>query len=91
MPYEVEVPNGTIIEGIPDDMPRDEVRKKIIAAYPDLAPKPEKESALRQAADIPLNVTKGVVSGVRMLSDAFGADNPISKSLRGVEDYIAGL
>jgi hypothetical protein len=91
MPYEVELPNGTIVEGIPDDMPRDEVRKRIIAAYPDLAPKPEKESALRQAADVPLNVTKGVVSGVRMLSDVFGADNPISKSLRGVEDYVGDL
>ena len=36
MPYEVELPNGTIVEGIPDDMPRDEVRKKILSAYPDL-------------------------------------------------------
>ena len=36
MPYEVELPDGTIIEGIPDDMPQAEVRKKILSAYPDL-------------------------------------------------------
>jgi hypothetical protein len=51
----------------------------------------EKESALRRAADLPVNFTKGVVSGVRMLTDAFGADNAISKSLRGVEDYVGNL
>jgi len=56
-----------------------------------LNPKEEKESPLRQVADIPLKVTEGVVSGVRMLSDVFGADNPISKSLRGVEDYVGSL
>ena len=91
MPYEVELPNGTIVEGIPDDMPRDEVRKRIIAAYPDLAPKPEKESALRQAADVPIGVAKGFTEGVRMLADAFGADNDVSKSIRGVENYLGDL
>ena len=90
MPYEVELPNGTIVEDIPDDMPKDEVKRRIYAAYPEFAPK-EKESVFRQVADVPLGVAKGFTEGVRMLSDAFGADNAVSKSVRGVEDYLGDL
>lgn len=46
---------------------------------------------LRQVADVPLKAGAGVVTGVRMIADAFGADTGVGKSLRGVEDYIAGL
>jgi hypothetical protein len=56
-------------------------------------PVEEKEMVplLRQTADIPLKVGSGVVTGVRMVADAFGADNDVGKNLRGVEDYIASL
>ena len=54
--------------------------------------KPKEETSnLRRAADMPVNFAQGVVSGVRAISDAFGADNPISKNLRGVEDYVGSL
>ena len=61
------------------------------AAIP--APAEDKEAVplLRQAADVPLKVGSGVVTGVRMVADAFGADSGVGKNLRGVEDYIAGL
>lgn len=57
------------------------------------APAQDKEMVplLRQTADIPLKVGAGVVTGVRMVADAFGADNDVGKNLRGVEDYIASL
>ena len=42
MPYEVELPNGTIIQGIPDDMPQSEVRKRILKAYPQFATEEDK-------------------------------------------------
>jgi len=45
----------------------------------------------RQIADVPLKVGAGAVTGVRMIADTFGADNPISKNLRGVENYVANL
>jgi hypothetical protein len=63
------------------------------AAAPAPAPAEDKEMVplLRQTADIPLKVGSGVVTGVRMVADAFGADNDVGKNLRGVEDYIAGL
>lgn len=63
------------------------------AAAPVAAPTDDKEMfpILRQAADLPLKTTAGVVTGVRMIADAFGADSGVGKNLRGVEDYIADL
>lgn len=49
------------------------------------------QSVFRQIADIPVGLTKGAVSGVRMISDAFGADSAVSKNIKGVEDYLGGL
>ena len=49
------------------------------------------QSVFRQIADIPVGLTKGAVSGVRMISDAFGADSAASKNIKGVEDYLGGL
>jgi len=87
--YEIDVPGKGTYEV---DSPTELTDAQAYAAIQSqLNQKPEKESALRQAADIPLNVTKGVVSGIRMLSDVFGADNTISKNLRGVEDYVGNL
>jgi hypothetical protein len=65
---------------------------EILSFLSDKEEKPtEKESALRQVADVPVNFAKGISQGVRMLSDAFGADNAVSANLRGVEDYLGGL
>ena len=68
---------------------------KAAATAPVSAPAPasnkEMVPLLRQAADVPLKVGSGVVTGVRMIADAFGADNDVGKNLRGVEDYIASL
>lgn len=52
---------------------------------------PEESGFLRQAADIPIGVTKGIATGVRMVSDAFGADSDTSKLLKGYEDAIGSL
>lgn len=65
------------------------------AAAPVVPPKqevrPEDQSFLREVADVPLKLGSGVVTGVRMIADAFGADSSTSKNLRGVEDWIAEL
>lgn len=73
-----------------DAKPKEEPKA---AAAPAPAPAQDKEMVplLRQAADVPLKVGAGVVTGVRMVADAFGADNDVGKNLRGVEDYIASL
>ena len=41
--------------------------------------------------DIPLNIGKGAVQGVRMIADAFGAGSDTSSTLRKAEDYVGGL
>jgi DNA-binding protein H-NS len=53
--------------------------------------KEEESSTLRQAADIPVQVGRGAVMGVRMLTDTLGANNPVSQALSGVEDYLGEL
>ena len=71
----------------------DEKPKAAKAVTPAVAPAEDKEAVplLRQAADVPLKVGSGVVTGVRMVADAFGADSGVGQNLRGVEDYIASL
>ena len=56
-----------------------------------VAPPSESFPLLRQVADVPLKVGAGVVTGVRMIADAFGADTGVGQNLRGVENYIADL
>jgi hypothetical protein len=46
---------------------------------------------LRQAADIPIQFAKGGLQGTRGLTDIFGADNPVSKTIAGYEDYMDDL
>jgi hypothetical protein len=56
------------------------------------APGEEEPSGfLRQVADVPVGIAKGVTSGVRMLSDVFGANNPVSQALQGAEGYLNSL
>ena len=88
--YKVEAPDGQIIKF---EGPEDATQEQILAfAAESYVPKePSDESSLRQVADIPLQIGKGAVTGVRFIADAFGADNPISKTLSGVEDYIGDL
>lgn len=54
-------------------------------------PVEEDESVFRQVADVPLSIAKGATQGVRMIADAFGAGSETSKTIKGAEDYIAGL
>jgi hypothetical protein len=52
---------------------------------------PEEQSMFRPILDVPLQLQKGLVTGVRIIADAFGADIQTSKNLRLAEDHLAGL
>jgi hypothetical protein len=88
MAYSIRLPDGTLVRNIPDELSPEQAKERIIKAYPQYAPE---SGVLRQAADIPVQVGRGAVMGVRMLSDALGADNPVSQALRGAEDYLGDL
>jgi hypothetical protein len=85
-------------EWLAKQQPQEQVAKPIspeewLAKQEGAAPAPggESFSTLRQVADVPLQTGKGIVSGVRMIADAFGAGSSTSNTLRSVEDYLAGL
>jgi hypothetical protein len=56
MPYNVQLPNGTLIEGIPDDVSKEQARKMILEKFPELAPKTGFKDYLK---DIPKAVGRG--------------------------------
>jgi len=62
------------------------------------APPPEKPlipsavtDVFHQFADVPIGFQKGVLQGIRMVSDMFGANNAFSKSVKQNEEALANL
>lgn len=63
------------------------------AARP-VEPEPERRAGggvAGGAADIGVSFMKGLGTGTRMISDVFGANNPVSKAIAGYEDYMDSL
>lgn len=52
---------------------------------------PQESGFLRSAADTGLAAVGGVVKGVKMLSDAAGADSAVSQTLGEARDYLGSL
>ena len=59
MPYNVQLPDGRLVEGIPDDVSHEDARKQILQSFPDIAAK-EKRSWGEAATDIGASLVKGV-------------------------------
>ena len=64
-----------------------------LASPPTSRPLPDagERSFIGEAADPFIQLGKGAVTGTRFLTDVFGADNPVSRSLSGVEDTLDNL
>lgn len=54
-------------------------------------PTVEEPGLLRSVADTAVQFGQGAISGVRMMSDIFGADNAVSSGLRSANDALNGL
>lgn len=52
---------------------------------------PRASGFLAQARDLPIQAFKGAGTGVRMLTDIFGANNPVSKAIAGYEDTMDAI
>ena len=92
-----QLPDGKIADfEVPEGMSQEEIEqavgpelRRLVA--PPAPPKPEESGFLRQVADVPVTVAKGAASGVRAIADIFGANNPVSRGIRGAEDYLDSL
>lgn len=86
--YRVTDPNtGVTLDLTGDAPPTAENLQEIFSKYQG----EEDQSVFRQVADVPLQFGTGIAQGVRFITDAFGADNPVSENIRGVEDYLGSL
>lgn len=52
------------------------------------APEAEPRGMARAAADLGLGVTSGAITGVKMVADAFGADNAVSAGLGEANEFV---
>ena len=59
MPYNVRLPNGYIVEGIPDDVSQEDARKKILQSFPELGAT-EKRTWGQAFTDVGASLAKGV-------------------------------
>ena len=67
MPYDVQLPNGYVVENIPDDVSQADARKKIMAAFPELA-----ATQKRSVGEIATDIGGGFISGLGGLAQLPG-------------------
>ena len=98
--YSIEGPDGKTysIEG-PPGATREQVIEAIqarmsqpvqAAAAPVEQPE-EKSGFFRQALDLPVQIARGGVGGIRMLADVFGAGTAPSEALKSADTWLADL
>jgi hypothetical protein len=66
-------------------VPTGGTRRRSAAAL--LADVPEDSGVLRRAADVPIFIAQGITTGLKGLTDAFGADNAASQALAANQDF----
>jgi len=68
MAYSIRLPDGTLVENIPDSVTPEEAKRRIIAQYPEFGPKPEGgvKGALKKGVE---SLVSGLVGGVKGVVD----------------------
>jgi hypothetical protein len=85
MPYNVQLPDGRIVEGIPDDVSQLDAKKRILEAFPDLAAKQK-----RGFGEAVTDVGASLVSGVGQLAQIPGQISQLA-GITKAEDSDTGL
>lgn len=98
--YSIQGPDGKTysIEG-PPGATREQVIRAIQARMQDTPqtvtappiPQPEQSGFFRQILDVPVQVSRGMVGGIRMLADVFGAGSSASEALKSADTWLADL
>jgi hypothetical protein len=78
MPIDVQMPDGTIITGVPDNITQAELLARYKAYVP---PTPEPASAGFSASDLGVAFGQGAIGSTKALTDVAGATNVASQSL----------
>jgi hypothetical protein len=84
MPIDVQMPDGTIISGVPDNI----TQADLMARYKAFVPPPP-EAAGFSAKDTALALSQGVVGAGKSLVDVFGADTSASRSLADIQKDLS--
>ena len=88
MPYSIRLPDGTLVENIPDEVTPQQAKARIAASRPDLAPKVPTRSSGEAVADVGLSLGQGAVGAFKALSDIAGADNVVSRGLGATSEFL---
>jgi hypothetical protein len=98
--YSIQGPDGKTysIEG-PPGATREQVIQAIQARMQDTpqtftappVPQPEQSGFFRQVLDVPVQVSRGMVGGIRMLADVFGSGSSASEALKSADTWLADL
>jgi len=89
MPIDVQMPDGTIISGVPDNITQAELLARYKAFTPPAAAPQAPESAGFSARDTALALGQGVVGAGKSLVDVFGADTAASRSLADIQKDLS--
>jgi hypothetical protein len=89
MPIDVQMPDGTIISGVPDNITQAELLARYKAFAPPAAAPQTPESAGFSARDTALALGQGVVGAGKSLVDVFGADTSASRSLADIQKDLS--
>jgi GNAT superfamily N-acetyltransferase len=89
MPIDVQMPDGTIISGVPDNITQADLLARYKAFAPPTAEPQAPESAGFSARDTALALGQGVVGAGKSLVDVFGADTAASRSLSDIQKDLS--
>ena len=82
MPIDVQMPDGTIITGVPDNITQADLLARYKAYVP---PTPEPASAGFSASDLGVAFGQGAIGSTKALTDVAGATNVASQSLEEIQ------
>jgi len=89
MAYSVQLPDGRIVSGIPDDMPPQEVKRRIQSAFPEVVGAPER-SWREVATDIAGPLAKGIGSFLQLPGAGVGLVSGDKEAAEFVRELYGG-
>ena len=92
MPYSIELPDGTLVQDIPDELDPKEAKRRIYEKRPDLAPK---TTVGGQIAQLPAAAARGLVGtlggaaqGIAALALPESIEKPTIEKLRAAQEAL---